>query len=218
MGLDVQIMKERIRIRLKAYDHRILEQSTDDIVDTAKRTGANVTRPNPLPTLKNRYTILRSPHVDKKSTTEFQIRTHKRLLDILEPSQATIDALMNMDLPAGVGIEIKGIEIKGTGSIGVEMRSASRISPIGSSTVSLAQSAFGTPVVEGEFANEQTTAPEVELVRKALDIIGSPTELANWMRMPLPALEGQTPYSLLTSAEGRARIETVLGRIEHGIF
>src|SRR5206468_590003 len=87
-------MKERIRIRLKAYDHRILDQSTGDIVDTAKRTGATVAGPIPLPTLKNRYTVLRSPHVDKKSREQFEIRTHKRLLDILEPTQETVDALM----------------------------------------------------------------------------------------------------------------------------
>jgi small subunit ribosomal protein S10 len=100
-------MQERIRIRLKAYDHRILDQSTADIVDTAKRTGAMVAGPIPLPTLKNRYTVLRSPHVDKKSREQFEIRTHKRLLDILEPKQETVDALMKLDLPAGVDVEIK---------------------------------------------------------------------------------------------------------------
>jgi small subunit ribosomal protein S10 len=100
-------MKERIRIRLKAYDHRVLDQSTGDIVDTAKRTGAAVAGPIPLPTLKNRYTVLRSPHVDKKSREQFEIRTHKRLLDILEPTQETVDALMRLDLPAGVDVEIK---------------------------------------------------------------------------------------------------------------
>jgi len=100
-------MQERIRIRLKAYDHRILDQSTADIVDTAKRTGATVAGPIPLPTLKNRYTVLRSPHVDKKSREQFEIRTHKRLLDILEPKQETVDALMKLDLPAGVDVEIK---------------------------------------------------------------------------------------------------------------
>jgi small subunit ribosomal protein S10 len=100
-------MQERIRIRLKAYDHRILDQSTADIVDTAKRTGASVAGPIPLPTLKNRYTVLRSPHVDKKSREQFEIRTHKRLLDILEPKQETVDALMKLDLPAGVDVEIK---------------------------------------------------------------------------------------------------------------
>jgi small subunit ribosomal protein S10 len=100
-------MQERIRIRLKAYDHRILDQSTADIVDTARRTGATVAGPIPLPTLKNRYTVLRSPHVDKKSREQFEIRTHKRLLDILEPRQETVDALMKLDLPAGGDVEIK---------------------------------------------------------------------------------------------------------------
>ncbi len=80
-------LRERIRIRLKAYDHRILDQSTTEIVDTAKRTGAQVAGPIPLPTVRNRYTVLRSPHVDKKSREQFEIRTHKRLLDILEPTQ-----------------------------------------------------------------------------------------------------------------------------------
>jgi len=100
-------LRERIRIRLKAYDHRILDQSTSEIVDTAKRTGAQVAGPIPLPTIKNRYTVLRSPHVDKKSREQFEIRTHKRLLDILEPTQDTVDALMKLDLPAGVDVEIK---------------------------------------------------------------------------------------------------------------
>ena len=100
-------LRERIRIRLKAYDHRILDQSTTEIVDTAKRTGAQVAGPIPLPTIKNRYTVLRSPHVDKKSREQFEIRTHKRLLDILEPTQDTVDALMKLGLPAGVDVEIK---------------------------------------------------------------------------------------------------------------
>ena len=100
-------MKERIRIRLKAYDHRILDQSTGDIVDTAKRTGATVAGPIPLPTLKNRYTVLRSPHVDKKSREQFEIRTHKRVLDIVDPTPQTVDALMKLDLAAGVDVEIK---------------------------------------------------------------------------------------------------------------
>src|SRR3989454_2868256 len=98
---------DKIRIRLKAYDHRILDQSTSEIVETARRTGATVAGPIPLPTLKNRYTVLRSPHVDKKSREQFEIRTHKRLLDILEPTQETVDALMKLDLPAGVDVEIK---------------------------------------------------------------------------------------------------------------
>ena len=93
------IGKERIRIRLKAYDYRILDQSTGEIVEIAG--------PIPLPTMKNKYTVLRSPHVDKKSREQFEIRTHKRLLDILEPTQQTVDALMKLDLPAGVDVEIK---------------------------------------------------------------------------------------------------------------
>ena len=100
-------MTTKIRIRLKAYDHRLLDQSTSEIVDTAKRTGANVAGPIPLPTRVNRYTVLRSPHVDKKSREQFEIRTHKRLLDILEPTQQTLEALMKLDLSAGVDVEIK---------------------------------------------------------------------------------------------------------------
>jgi small subunit ribosomal protein S10 len=101
------IGKERIRIRLKAYDFRVLDQSTGEIVETARRTGAQIAGPIPLPTVKNKYTVLRSPHVDKKSREQFEIRTHKRLLDILEPTQQTVDALMKLDLPAGVDVEIK---------------------------------------------------------------------------------------------------------------
>jgi len=100
-------LRERIRIRLKAYDHRVLDQSTTEIVETAKRTGATVAGPIPLPTIKNKYCVNRSPHVDKKSREQFEIRTHKRLLDILEPTQDTVDALMKLDLPAGVDVEIK---------------------------------------------------------------------------------------------------------------
>ena len=100
-------LRERIRIRLKAYDHRVLDQSTTEIVDTAKRTGAQIAGPIPLPTMRNRYTVLRSPHVDKKSREQFEIRTHKRLLDILDPTQQTLDALMKLDLSAGVDVEIK---------------------------------------------------------------------------------------------------------------
>jgi small subunit ribosomal protein S10 len=99
--------RERIRIRLKAYDHRVLDQSTAEIVDTARRTGAQIAGPIPLPTLKNKYTVLRSPHGDKRAREQFEIRTHKRLLDILEPTQDTVDALMRLDLPAGVDVEIK---------------------------------------------------------------------------------------------------------------
>jgi len=97
----------KIRIRLKAYDHRLLDQSASEIVDTAKRTGAHVAGPIPLPTRINKYTVLRGPHVDKKSREQFEIRTHKRLLDILEPTQQTLDALMKLDLSAGVDVEIK---------------------------------------------------------------------------------------------------------------
>ena len=98
---------EKIRIRLKAYDHRILDQSTREIVETAKRTGANVAGPIPLPTTINRWTVLRSPHVDKKSREQFEMRTHKRLLDIVDPTPQTVDALMKLDLAAGVDVEIK---------------------------------------------------------------------------------------------------------------
>jgi small subunit ribosomal protein S10 len=104
---ETVIGKERIRIRLKAYDYRILDQSTGEIVETARRTGAQIAGPIPLPTMKNKYCVLRSPHVDKKSREQFEIRTHKRLLDILEPTQQTVDALMKLDLPAGVDVEIK---------------------------------------------------------------------------------------------------------------
>ena len=97
----------KIRIRLKAYDHCLLDQSTGEIVDTAKRTGANVAGPIPLPTRINKYTVLRGPHVDKKSREQFEIRTHKCLLDILDPTQETLDALMKLDLSAGVDVEIK---------------------------------------------------------------------------------------------------------------
>ncbi len=100
-------MTTKIRIRLKAYDHRLLDQSTSEIVDTAKRTGARVAGPIPLPTRINRFTVLRGPHVDKKSREQFEIRTHKRLLDILDPNQQTLEALMKLDLSAGVEVEIK---------------------------------------------------------------------------------------------------------------
>ena len=103
------MLKERIRIRLKAFDHRILDQSVHEIVDTAKRTGARVAGPIPLPTTINRFTVNRSPHVDKKSREQFEIRTHKRLIDIIEPTPETVDALMRLDLPAGVDVEIKAV-------------------------------------------------------------------------------------------------------------
>ena len=100
---------QKVRIRLKGFDHKLLDQSTSEIVETAKRTGARLSGPIPLPTHIERYTVLRSPHVDKKSREQFEIRTHKRLLDILEPSQQTIDALMKLDLSAGIDVEIKMI-------------------------------------------------------------------------------------------------------------
>ena len=98
---------QNIRIRLKAFDHRILDQSTNEIVNTAKRTGANVRGPIPLPTNMKRFTVLRSPHIDKKSREQFEMRTHKRLLDIIDPTPQTVDALMKLDLAAGVDVEIK---------------------------------------------------------------------------------------------------------------
>lgn len=97
----------KIRIRLKAYDHKLLDQSASEIVDTAKRTGARIAGPIPLPTKINKYCVLRSPHKDKKSREQFEIRTHKRMLDILEPTQQTLDALMKLDLSAGVDVEIR---------------------------------------------------------------------------------------------------------------
>ena len=100
-------MTPKIRIRLKAYDHRLLDQSAGEIVDTAKRTGANIAGPVPLPTKINKFTVLRSPHVDKKSREQFEIRTHKRLIDITEPTAKTVDALGKLSLPAGVDIRIK---------------------------------------------------------------------------------------------------------------
>src|SRR6201992_2403690 len=103
---------QRIRIRLKAYDYRVLDTSTGEIVETAKRTGAQVAGPIPLPTVKNKYCVLRSPHVDKTPRGPFEIRTHKRRIDILEPTQQTVDALMKLDLPAGVDVEIKVREEK----------------------------------------------------------------------------------------------------------
>ena len=98
---------DKIRIKLKAYDHKVLDQSALKIVETAKRNGAMVTGPIPLPTEKEIYTILRSPHVNKDSREQFEIRTHKRLIDIIDPAPKTVDALMHLDLPSGVDIEIK---------------------------------------------------------------------------------------------------------------
>jgi len=98
---------DKIRIRLKSFDHRILDQSALKIVDTARRTGARIAGPVPLPTEINKFCVIRSPHIDKESMEHFEMRTHKRLIDILEPNQKTIDALMRIDLPGGVHIEIK---------------------------------------------------------------------------------------------------------------
>lgn len=98
---------QKIRVCLKSYDYRLLDKSVQEIVDTVKRTGANVAGPIPLPTTINKFCVLRSPHVDKKSREQFEIRTHKRLLDILEPTQQTVDSLMKLDLAAGIDVEIK---------------------------------------------------------------------------------------------------------------
>ena len=99
--------KQRIRIRLKAYDSKVIDQSAKQIIDTATRTGATVAGPIPLPTEKNSMTVLRSPHIYKDAREQFEMRTHKRLIDISEPTPKTVDALMNLNLPAGVDIEIK---------------------------------------------------------------------------------------------------------------
>jgi len=101
------MQSQKIRIRLKAFDHKLLDQSTKEIVQTATRTGAKIAGPIPLPTRINKYTVLRGPHVDKKAREQFEVRTHKRLLDILEPTQQTVDQLMKLDLSAGVDVEIK---------------------------------------------------------------------------------------------------------------
>ncbi len=105
--MATQTTKEKIRIKLKAYDHRILDQSTEEIVNTVKRTGARVKGPVPLPTIIEKFTVLRGPTIDKKAREQFEIRTHKRLLDIIEPTARTVDSLMKLDLPAGVDVEIK---------------------------------------------------------------------------------------------------------------
>ena len=97
----------KIRIKLRAYDHRLLDQSTQEIVAAAQRTGAAINGPIPLPTATTKYTVLRSPHINKKSREQFESRTHKRLLDIVNPTAQTVDALMKLDLPAGVDVEIK---------------------------------------------------------------------------------------------------------------
>jgi small subunit ribosomal protein S10 len=103
----MRVARQKIRIRLRAFDHKILDQSAQKIVETARRTGALISGPVPLPTEKSITTILRSPHVNKDSREQFEMRTHKRLIDILEPTPKTIDALMRLDLPAGVDIELK---------------------------------------------------------------------------------------------------------------
>ena len=106
--MEVSIVSsQKIRIRLKGYDHEIVDQSSKLIVDTAQKTGARVSGPVPLPTERNLYTVIRSPHKDKDSREQFEMRTHKRLIDILDPSSSTVDSLMRLDLPAGVDIEIK---------------------------------------------------------------------------------------------------------------
>ncbi|MCK2044152.1 30S ribosomal protein S10 [Chromohalobacter salexigens] len=101
------MQNQKIRIRLKAFDHRLIDQSAQEIVDTAKRTGAQVRGPIPLPTNRERYTVLVSPHVNKDARDQYEIRTHKRVLDIVEPTEKTVDALMKLDLAAGVDVQIK---------------------------------------------------------------------------------------------------------------
>jgi small subunit ribosomal protein S10 len=103
----MEMQNQKIRIRLKAFDYKLIDQSAQEIVDTAKRTGAIVKGPIPLPTKKERYDLLRSPHVNKKSRDQFEIRTHLRLMDILDPTEKTVDALMKLELAAGVDVEIK---------------------------------------------------------------------------------------------------------------
>jgi small subunit ribosomal protein S10 len=105
--IEKALTNQKIRIRLKAYDHKLLDQSAMEIVETVRETGAKIAGPIPLPTMINKFCVLRSPHVDKKSREQFEIRTHKRLLDILEPNQQTVDALMKLDLSGGVDVEIK---------------------------------------------------------------------------------------------------------------
>ena len=100
-------LQQKIRIRLKGFDHKLLDQATGEIVESVQRTGAKISGPIPLPTRIEKYTVLRSPHVDKRSREQFEIRTHKRIIDILEPTQATIDSLMKLELSAGVDVEVK---------------------------------------------------------------------------------------------------------------
>ena len=103
----LKVSSQKIRIRLKGYDHEVVDQSSKLIVDTAQKTGARVSGPIPLPTERNLYTVIRAPHKDKDSREQFEMRTHKRLIDILEPTSSTVDSLMRLDLPAGVDIQIK---------------------------------------------------------------------------------------------------------------
>ena len=109
LGTEVwrKMAQQKIRIRLKAYDHEIIDQSAKKIVETAKRTGARISGPVPLPTEKSLYCVIRSPHIDKDSREHFEMRVHKRLIDIFDPTPKTVDSLMRLDLPAGVDIEIK---------------------------------------------------------------------------------------------------------------
>jgi small subunit ribosomal protein S10 len=104
---EENMAKQKIRIRLKAYEHRTLDQSAEKIVETAKRTGAKIVGPSPLPTERSLYTVIRAVHKDKDSREQFEMRTHKRLIDIVDPTPKTVDALMKLDLPSGVNIEIK---------------------------------------------------------------------------------------------------------------
>ncbi|BAP81303.1 30S ribosomal protein S10 [Pseudomonas sp. MT-1] len=106
MESEVKMQNQQIRIRLKAFDHRLIDQSTQEIVETAKRTGAQVRGPIPLPTRKERFTVLVSPHVNKDARDQYEIRTHKRVLDIVQPTDKTVDALMKLDLAAGVEVQI----------------------------------------------------------------------------------------------------------------
>ena len=103
----MEAQTQKIRIRLKAFDHKLLDQSVEEIVETARQTGARVIGPIPLPTEINKFCVLRSPHIDKKSREQLEIRTHKRLLDIVEPTQQTIDSLMKLELSSGIDVEIK---------------------------------------------------------------------------------------------------------------
>ena len=105
--MEVKVQNQKIRLRLKGYDHEAVDQPAKQIVDTAQKAGARVSGPIPLPTERNLYTVIRSPHKDKDSREQFEMRTHKRLLDIIDPSSSTVDSLMRMELPAGVDIEIK---------------------------------------------------------------------------------------------------------------